>query len=296
MLTREYGKTGEKISVIGFGGMRFPDPRDIDANASLVLHAYRRGINYFDTAPFYCKDKSEDIIGAAVRRMNRKRVYLSTKCMEADGAKLRKSLEKSLKRLNTSYIDFFHIWCIVNPDQWKQRKKGGAVAAAMKAKDEGLIRHLAVSSHLPGKDLGKLLAEGVFEGVTLGYCALNFPYRQKALDAAAKMHLGVVTMNRLACWGIRPPSGSTSCGPRTTIPSWTRPCGSTSPSRRSRRPWWASRPLSKSTRPWRWRKTSALILPATGPSCARKCRRCSTTCAPVAAIACPARSAWRCPS
>jgi len=198
MRTREYGKTGEKISVIGFGGMRFPDPRDIDANAALVLHAYRRGINYFDTAPFYCKDKSEDIIGAAVRRMNRKRVYLSTKCMEADGAKLRKSLEKSLKRLNTSYIDFFHIWCIVNPDQWKQRKKGGAVAAAMKAKDEGLIRHLAVSSHLPGKDLGKLLAEGVFEGVTLGYCALNFPYRQKALDAAAKRHLGVITMNPLA--------------------------------------------------------------------------------------------------
>ena len=197
MLYKQYGRTGEKLSAVSFGGMRFSNPADIDANAEIVLHAYRQGINYFDTAPEYCKDHSEDIIGAAVRHMDRRKVLLSTKCMEEDGGLLRKTLERSLKRLNTEWIDFFHIWCIVKMDQWKARKKGGAVAAAVRAKEEGLVRHLAVSSHLSGADLAGLLAEGHFEGVTLGYCALNFPYRQKAVDAAGKMHLGVVTMNPL---------------------------------------------------------------------------------------------------
>jgi uncharacterized protein len=67
----------------------------------------------------------------------------------------------------------------------------------MKAKDEGLIKHLVVSSHLQGDQLGQMLSEGPFEGVTLGYCAINFPYRQAAVDAAGKMGLGVVTMNPL---------------------------------------------------------------------------------------------------
>jgi hypothetical protein len=197
MLYKRYGKTGKEISAIGFGGMRFANPEDIDANARIVLHAYRRGINYFDTAPSYCKDKSEEIIGAAVKRMDRRRIYVSTKSMESDGKKLRGNLERSLKRLNVDRIDFFHIWCVVTMDAWKERKAGGAVAAAQKAREEGLISHLAVSSHLSGGDLRKVLEEGIFEGATLGYCALNFPYRQEAIDAAGKMKLGVVTMNPL---------------------------------------------------------------------------------------------------
>ncbi len=198
MLTKPYGRTGKRITVVGFGGMRFANPADIDANAQIVLHGYRKGINYFDTAPHYCKDHSEDIFGAAIKHMDRRKFYISTKCAEADGGELRQSLEQSLKRLNVEWIDFFHIWCIVLPHQWPERKTGGAVAAALKAKDEGLIRHLAVSSHLSGPDLRDVLAEGVFDGVTLGYCALNFPYRQQAVAAARRRHLGVVTMNPLA--------------------------------------------------------------------------------------------------
>ncbi len=197
MLHKEYGSTGAMISAVSFGGMRFANPEDHDANAAVVLHAYRKGVNYFDTAPYYCKDQSEDIIGAAVREMDRSKVYLSTKCMASDGGELRESLERSLKRMRTEWIDFFHIWCIVKPEAWAKRKAGGAVAAAIKAREEGLIRHLAVSSHLAGEDLRDLLAEGVFEGVTLGYCALNFPYRQAAIDAAGEMALGVMTMNPL---------------------------------------------------------------------------------------------------
>ena len=53
MWRKPFGKTGKQISTIAFGGMRFPTPQDIDASADLVLYGHSKGINYFDTAPFY---------------------------------------------------------------------------------------------------------------------------------------------------------------------------------------------------------------------------------------------------
>jgi hypothetical protein len=197
MWCKRYGRTGKDISVVSFGGMRFADPEDIDANAEVVLHGYRRGINYFDTAPGYCRDHSEDIIGAAVRQMKPGTFYVSTKCSKPDGGELRESLERSLRRLNVERIHFFHVWCLQHPGDWQKRKAGGAVAAALKARQEGLIEHLAASAHLQGTDLREVLAEGVLEGVTLGYSAIDFPYRQEAVDAAGRLRLGVVTMNPL---------------------------------------------------------------------------------------------------
>ncbi|MGA2801706.1 MAG: aldo/keto reductase [Verrucomicrobiota bacterium] len=138
MWKKTYGKTGKDISVIGFGGMRFPKPNDIDGSAELVTYAHSKGINYFDTAPFYCDDKSEEITGAAIKQLPRDSFYVSTKCAAADGAELRSSLECSLKRLNVEQIDFFHIWCLMFPNQLPERIAKGAVPAALKAKEEGL--------------------------------------------------------------------------------------------------------------------------------------------------------------
>ena len=208
MWYKNYGQTGKKISVIGFGGMRFANPQDIDGSAEILLHAQQQGINYFDTAPGYCGDKSEIIFGAAIKQMKPGTFYVSTKCGSPDGNVLRASLEKSLKRLNVEKIHFFHIWCVVTLDQWKQRQDGGAIAAVIKAKEEGLIEHVVVSSHLPGAQLAQVLKEGPFEGVTVGYCAINFPYRQLAVDAAGKMGIGVVTMNPLG-GGLIPENAQT---------------------------------------------------------------------------------------
>ena len=66
----EYGKTGLRISRLAFGGMRFARPRDVSAMAEVVLAAHEAGINYFDTAPGYCEDMSEKIIGHALRQVN----------------------------------------------------------------------------------------------------------------------------------------------------------------------------------------------------------------------------------
>ena len=198
MWTKPYGQTGKNVTVVSFGGMRFPDPKNHDANAELVLHAFQRGINYFDTAPGYCGDNSEPIMGAAFKHMPRNKYLCSTKSMDADGSKFRASLERSLQRLGVEQIDFMHVWCIVRPGQWQERIDGGAVAAAFKAKEEGLVGHVVTSVHLSGQETCDLLdAEPRLEGLTIPYNALNFPFRGKALEGAARHNVGVMTMNPL---------------------------------------------------------------------------------------------------
>jgi hypothetical protein len=199
MLYRDYGKTGKQVSAIGFGAMRFPNVADEEAMAALVLAAFEKGVNYFDTAPGYCQDKSEIIVGKAVSEMKRRggRFYVATKSGEEEGDKVRAELERSLRRLNLEAIDFFHCWCVLSMEDWALRKAKGAVSAMLKARDEGLIRHACVSTHLAGEDIGRVLGEGCFEGVTLGYSAVNFPYRQLGIEAARKLGLGVVIMNPL---------------------------------------------------------------------------------------------------
>ena len=195
MFYKPYGQTGKHISAVSCGGMRFANKDDIETKADVVRHAFASGINYFDTAPGYAN--SEVTFGAAFRDMPREKFYVSTKSCKAGGDELRKDMETSLQRMGIDRIDFFHIWYVTSMDAWKQRLAGGAVSAALRAKEEGLISHLAISSHMSGEDVEKVLSEAPFEGVTLGYCAINFPYRDRAVEAAGQMGLGVVTMNPL---------------------------------------------------------------------------------------------------
>lgn len=199
MKYKKYGNTGKEVSILGFGGMRFENVADIDESAATVLHAYDKGINYFDTAPGYCDDKSEEIMGLAINEMKKQQLpfYISSKSSKSNGDKLRAQLEDSLKRLNVDKIDFFHCWYLLSMEGWENRKKGGAIDAILKAKAEGLIEHVVFSTHMQGPDIRKVIEENVFEGVTLGYSAINFPYRQEGIQAAAEKNMGVVVMNPL---------------------------------------------------------------------------------------------------
>lgn len=199
MLYRPYGKTGKQISAISAGCMRFPEPDNIEKMAKILVAAARLGVNYFDTAPAYCNDKSETILGAAVREMKREglQYYVSTKSGAAEHDAVMSNLEKSLKRIGVDHIDFYHSWCLNSWDTYKAREDGGAFRALRKAKDQGLISHVVVSSHMSGPDIAKLMRAGLFEGVTLGFCAINFPFRMEGILGAAAENLGVVTMNPL---------------------------------------------------------------------------------------------------
>lgn len=207
MIYRPYGKTGKEVSVIGFGGMRFG--KDEDYAAEVVRRANQLGINYFDTAPFYCDDRSQDIFGKAFKNMPGQ-FYVSTKSTvrrEDTADKVRWRIEDSLKKMGVDKINFFHMWCIMDLNQYQEvMAAGGPYEGALKAKEEGLIDHLVFSTHCKGEDIEKIINDDVFEGVLLGYNVINHPYRQKGVEAALKKNIGVVTMNPLG-GGLIPQHG-----------------------------------------------------------------------------------------
>ena len=110
----EYGRTDKQVSVVGFGGMRFDLSRSREENAELVRYASACGINYFDTAPGYCQDQSEDLFGLAFKDMPNE-FYVSTKGMPENydtAAKAREAVLRSIERLGVPKIHFYHVWCL----------------------------------------------------------------------------------------------------------------------------------------------------------------------------------------
>lgn len=206
MLYKQYGNSKIEVSAIGMGCMRFDD-NDILANkfdkyVELILYAHENGINYFDTAPFYCHDKSEIITGMALSQLPRSSYYVTSKtnletlkndCTE-DG--FRRRLETSLKRLKVDYIDFYHLWCILDLDSFNINCEK-LYGFFEQAKSEGLIRHIVMSSHMQGSDLEYAVNTKLFEGIVLGYNALNYRYRKKGIEAAYNMGMGISVMNPL---------------------------------------------------------------------------------------------------
>ncbi|GMO37565.1 MAG: aldo/keto reductase [Termitinemataceae bacterium] len=208
MLYKDFGQTGKKVSVIGFGGMRYRIEDHIDGNfdkcSQLIIRAHELGINYFDTAPEYCEDHSEAILGHAIKQLKaagKQLPYISTKvnlhyAHDADSAQ--RMIEQSLTRLNVDKITFYNMWCIKNLGEYKEYiKPNGIYDGILRAKNEGLIEHICCSCHMDGEDIAEVVSDGRVEAVTLGYNALNFAYRRKGVKAAAKAGIGVVTMNPL---------------------------------------------------------------------------------------------------
>lgn len=199
MIYREFGNTGKKVSLLGFGGMRFGDIDNHDKCAEMMVEAAKGGVNYFDTAPKYFGVKSEVVFGKGFAELKKLKLpfYCSTKTFEAEDKKIRAELDAQLKRLGVNAVDFYHVWCITDLPGWEGRKKKGVLNTFGKLKEEGLIKHICVSSHLIGDEIKALLMEGVFEGVLFGYSAYNFRTRQAAFEAIAKHNLGCAIMNPL---------------------------------------------------------------------------------------------------
>jgi predicted aldo/keto reductase-like oxidoreductase len=199
MLYREYGQTGKKVSLLGFGGMRFAHVDDHEECVRTMVAAAEGGVNYFDTAPGYFETRSETVFGKAFAEFRRRSLpyYAATKTFASKPDAIRQEIEGQLKRLDIPAIDFYHIWCITDLNGWHGRKKDGVLETFRKLKEEGLIRHICVSSHLIKEEIKELLMEGVFEGVLFGCSAYNFRTRQAAFDAIKEKKLGAVVMNPL---------------------------------------------------------------------------------------------------
>jgi predicted aldo/keto reductase-like oxidoreductase len=199
MIYRDYGRTGKKVSLLGFGGMRFQHIDNHEECAKMMVQAAEGGVTYFDTAPGYFEGKSETVFGKGFAELRKRNLpyYAATKTFKTTEDGIRKELEAQLKRLDIPAVDFYHIWCITNLGNWEERKKDGILNTFRKLKEEGLIRHICVSSHLIQDEIETLLMEGVFEGVLFGYSAYNYRTRDKAFNAIRAKKLGAVVMNPL---------------------------------------------------------------------------------------------------
>ena len=201
MLYRALGRTGRKVSAIGFGGMRFADMNDIEGSAELVRQAYAAGLTYFDTAPGYGRGKSEEIFGAAFRDMRRTRrerpFTVATKTSVRTAAEVRPQIEQSLERMGLDHVDCYHVWCVITPEDFAKRRANGVLDEFVRLKEEKLVRHIFLSSHMTGPEIAGALGEFPFEGLLLGYSAMNFAYREDGVQAAADRGVGVVCMNPL---------------------------------------------------------------------------------------------------
>ncbi|GAB1483879.1 aldo/keto reductase [Treponema sp.] len=144
MQKRNYGSTGIKLSVIGFGGILVMDENTKIAE-QIVSEAIERGINYFDVAPSY--GNAEDRLGPALEKY-RKNVFLACKTEERTGGKARSSLEASLKKMRTDYFDLFQLHAMTSDEDVQVAlRPDGAVQALVKAREEGLIRYIGFSAH-----------------------------------------------------------------------------------------------------------------------------------------------------
>ena len=212
----EFGKTGIQVSRLGFGCMRFPS-REVDGrkvfdeeeSIRMMHRAMELGVNYFDTAPGYCEKQSEIIVGKALKG-RRDKVYLSTKypSEEASGDDLERKLETSLKKLDTDYIDFYHMWGIsLKTFVERLDTPDGPMARARKLRDAGVIRHISFSFHDAPENMIEIIqrGEGVFASVLCQYNLLDRA-NEDAIAYAHEQGLGVTIMGSVGGGRLGAPS------------------------------------------------------------------------------------------
>ena len=214
MLYRTFGNTGIQMSVLGFGAMRLPMMEkdgqkavDEDLAVPMMRRAFDLGVNYVDSAPFYCEAQSEIAVGKALKGY-RDKVYLSTKnnVDNDSGDDWTKRLEGSLKKLDTDYIDFYHMWGIGKEDfHNKVNKKDGPIDAARRAKEQGLIKHLSFSFHDDAANMQEIIDSGYFESVLMQYNLLD-QANAANIDYAKEHGLGVVIMGPVGGGRLGAPS------------------------------------------------------------------------------------------
>ncbi|UCC67566.1 MAG: aldo/keto reductase [Armatimonadota bacterium] len=226
MQYRVLGRTGLRVSALGFGTMRFKmADRHVDQELAVsALHrAMDLGVNYFDSAVGYCNSESEIVLGKALKR-RRDGIVVSTKyppwdrSLTADDC--RQVIEQSLSRLDTDFIDVYHMHSLDWETAQKVLAEGGAVDGARKAKEEGLVKHLGFSFHDdPERMIDIIEAAPDFDVVTCQYNLLDRA-NEKSIAAAHERGLGVVIMGPVGGGRLGFPSekvqGLLSGGTKTT--------------------------------------------------------------------------------
>ena len=219
---RPLGKTDLSVSLLGFGASPLGDVfgvADPQEGTRAVHHAIDHGINFFDVSPYYGLTLAEKRLGEALHG-RRSEVVLSTKCgrygateFDFSAARIRRSLDESLERLRTDYVDLFLAHDIEFGDA--SQIIGETIPALRLLQQEGKVRYVGISGYPP--DFLIRVAHAVPVDVILNYCHYNLladdmnnalvPFAESqriGLINASPLHMGVLTRQGAPKWHPAP--------------------------------------------------------------------------------------------
>ncbi len=205
MQYREMGKTSEKLSVLGYGCMRFPHKNgsiDLERTERQIIQAIEQGVNYFDTAYIYHGGKSESILGDILAKGYRDRVRIATKMppyMVHSVKDMENLLDTQLKRLRTDRVDYYLIHALNEFAGWNRLKQLGIVEFIDKAKKDGRIIHIGFSFHGDKNEFKAIVDDYPWEfcQIQYNYMDEHFQAGREGLEYAASKGLGIVIMEPL---------------------------------------------------------------------------------------------------
>jgi aryl-alcohol dehydrogenase-like predicted oxidoreductase len=202
---RSLGRTGQKVSVVGFPGLSLVHCEQAEATAALHK-AFERGINYYDVAPAYGNGVCETRMGIGLQGLDRGKYFLACKTKKRDAEGCRKELEHSLELLKTDHFDLYQLHHLVRPAEVKQALgPGGAMETILKAKEEGKIKYIGFSAHTTKAAL-EVMKGFRFDTVMF---PINFVeyytrgYGKEVLQLAEEQGAGVLAIKPLS-WGAWP--------------------------------------------------------------------------------------------
>jgi aryl-alcohol dehydrogenase-like predicted oxidoreductase len=194
---RTLGRTGEKLSIIGLGGLVLADEPQETADG-LVREAIDHGINYFDVAPSY--GNAEDRMGPALAPF-RKNVFLACKTLKRDKAGAAEELDRSLQKLQTDHFDLYQLHALSKTSEVEQAMgPDGALETFTQAKKEGKIRFVGFSAHSAE---AALLAMKRFDFDTVLFpvnfvCFLKGNFGPQVVALAKEKNMGILALKALA--------------------------------------------------------------------------------------------------
>jgi len=199
--TRRLGKTGKKVTMLGVGGYHLGSRKTERDAQEIIETALEGGVRFFDSAEGYQDGESEKRYGKFLTPKYREHVFLMTKVEQKDAASARKSLDESLKRLNTDYLDLWQMHTLESVEDVDERVAGGVLDVMREAKESGKVRHIGFTGHAT-PSAHKLMLEktDIFETcqMPINICDPSFKsFIVNVLPTLLERNMGILAMKTL---------------------------------------------------------------------------------------------------
>ena len=197
--TRVLGKTNVRLPILGFGTGAAGKRLGLKTAIQLYESALNQGITYFDTAPEFAGYGKAQVQLGHLLKERRKEVFLVTKCYEPNGEAALRLLEKSLKELQTDFVDLVHVHSLgadkMDPQMVFSRR--GTYPALIKAKELGLARFVGLSGHNRPHRFAEAIKKyevDVLLTVSNFVDRHTYNFERQVLPLAAQQQIGMIAM------------------------------------------------------------------------------------------------------